>query len=64
MKKYTVLVREVHVSHREILAESPEDAIRRVSDGEDEGDTFFEYSHTMDTSTWSVEDENGKLVLD
>jgi len=55
LKKYNVLVREVHISHREIKAASKKEALERVCNDEGE-ETFLEYSHTMDTETWSVEE--------
>jgi len=54
MKRYRVSIREVHVSHRLIDANSPQDAIKRVGDeGEEE---FCEYSHTLPENTWTVEE--------
>jgi len=63
MPKYTVLRREVHISHQEIEADSVEDAINRVVDGEGD-EVYFEYSHTLDSDIWSVEDANGKRLKD
>ena len=57
MRKYIVMVREVHVQPVEVFAQSPDHAINKVRDGE--GDTLFElleYSHTMDFDTWTVEE--------
>lgn len=53
-KKFTVLVREVHVSHREVEADSEAEALEKVAGGEGD-ETFLEYSHTLDTNTWQVE---------
>ena len=61
--KHIVQVREVHISHREVDAESASEAIDLVRRG-DGDETFCEYSHTMDSETWSVEDEKGNVVLD
>ena len=63
-KKYTVEVREVHISTREVEADSPEEARRIAMDGGAGDEIFFDYSHTHDPDTWSVYDENGKMVLD
>lgn len=54
-RKYYVEVREVHVSTREIEAESPEQATELVREG---GGTqvLCEYSWTMDPDTWTVEE--------
>lgn len=58
MKKYIVNIREVHLQPIEIEAESPEEAIRLVQDGDGEGDyTNGEYSHTLDSDTWTVEEK-------
>lgn len=54
MPLFNVLVREVHVSHRQVEAKTAEEAKRLVQD--DEGDeTYCEYSHTLDPDTWQVE---------
>jgi len=62
MGKYTVLVREVHVSHMEVEADSPQEALKAVREGGGE-ETCLEYSHTLDSnSTWQVLDnEQGQL---
>lgn len=51
MKKYLVEIREVHVSHREVEASSPEEAMNLAEDAED---LFTEYSHTMPKEHWVV----------
>jgi hypothetical protein len=57
MKKFRVLVREVHIQPTIIEADSKEEALKKVFDGEGELDTQgFEYSHTLDTDTWTVEE--------
>lgn len=63
MPKYTVLVREVHVSHMEIEAENPEDAVDKVYNG-DGNEVLCEYSHTLDSNEWTVDDASGKTVLE
>ena len=62
-KVYYVQVREVHVSTREIVADSPEDALEKVKDGEGDEITC-EYSHTLDDDTWSIDDAEGNVVRD
>jgi len=58
-KLYRVNVREVHIHHiqpYEINADSPEEAIRLVSDGK--GDLLkdhFEYSHILNSDLWDVD---------
>ena len=54
MPKYNVLIREVHVSHRTVEADSEGEAIEKVAGGEGE-ETYLEYSHTLDTEAWTVE---------
>ena len=60
-KKFLVLVREVHVSTMEVEAETIEEAINNASSGDE---LICEYSHTLHTDTWSVEDEEGSVVRD
>ena len=63
MPKFTVLVREVHVSHREVEAENAHEAIGLVR--EDEGEEIFlEYSDTLNPDTWRVDDADGNIVID
>jgi len=55
MKKYYVLVSEVHVSTMEIEAETPEEALEKVAEGE--GDEIIcEYSYTLEPDSWKVEE--------
>jgi hypothetical protein len=55
-KAYIVGVREVHIQSFLALAETPKEAVRLVADGEaDILDGEFEYSHTLDPETWTVE---------
>ncbi len=57
MPKYYVLVREVHVSHLKVEADSPEEAIAKVAKGDEEfEDDCLEFSHTLDTDTWTTEE--------
>jgi hypothetical protein len=55
--KYRVLVREVYVSHIEVEADTERAAIEAVNaHGTDAGEEVLsEYSHTLDTDTWTVE---------
>jgi len=65
MQRYTVLRREVWVQPVMIDAESPEEARTRVSNGAgEELENHLEYSHVLPVENWSVEDKDGKLVLD
>ena len=52
--EFIVSVREVHVSHREVQAKTAEDAMDKVQDGDGE-EVFMEYSHMLDSDTWTVE---------
>jgi hypothetical protein len=57
MKKFRVLVREVHVQWVEIESTSEEEAKDRVQQGEGEiVEGSLEYSHTLDSDTWTVEE--------
>lgn len=57
MKFYTVLLREVHIQPVQILAESKQNAIELVKAGSGEFmNDLLEYSHTLDTETWTVEE--------
>lgn len=62
MKTFIVLVKEVHIQPVKIKAMNKNDAIRRVN--EDAGEYLeegIEYSHTLDTETWTVQHvDNGK----
>jgi hypothetical protein len=52
--KYDVQVREVHVQHIVVEADSPEEAVDMVRDGD--GDhAAIEYSHTLGPDSWTVE---------
>jgi len=56
--KYRVLVREVHVQHTIVEADSEEEAIKKVAEGEETVDVReLEYSHTLDKETWTAEKE-------
>ena len=56
MTKFIVYMIEVHVQDVLIEADSKEDAIKKVQKGE--GDyAFFEYSHTLEPDTWTVEED-------
>ena len=56
MTKFIVYMGEVHVQDVLIEADSKEDAIKKVQKGE--GDyAFFEYSHTLEPDTWTVEED-------
>ena len=61
MPKYIVNRPELHYSILKIEAETPEEALALVKDGEGE-EIACEYSHTLDNQ-WSVENEAGKTVL-
>ena len=55
MPKYNVLIREVHVSHRTVEADNEDEAIETAARGEGE-ETYLEYSHSLDTETWILEE--------
>jgi hypothetical protein len=58
MKNFIVSVREVHIQPYFVEAEDEKDAIKKVEDGEGEiVDADFEYSHSLDSNTWTVEED-------
>lgn len=58
MKSYIVYVREVHVQGYRVKAENEEQAKDEVREGKgDLLESYFEYSHTLDSDTWTVEEE-------
>jgi hypothetical protein len=58
MNKYIVLVREVHIQGHIVEALTPEIAKEVVRAGGGELDeAYFEYSHTLDPSLWTVEEK-------
>lgn len=63
MEKFFVEMREVHVQTVSVTAETPMEAIKKVEEGEGDYVTM-EYSHTMDSESWSVTNEKGETVLD
>lgn len=63
MPKFFVRRKEVHHSIHEVEAETPQDALKVVQEGEEDNEVSFEYSHTLDVDQWDVEDENGKTLI-
>lgn len=56
--RYIVVVKEVWEQPVSIEAESVDDAIRKVGDGEGTVlESEFEYSHSLDSETWRVYSE-------
>jgi hypothetical protein len=59
MEKFIVYVREVHVQGYRVDAKDAKEAVAKVENGEgDLLDSHFEYSHTLDSETWTAEKEN------
>jgi len=56
MKKFNVQVKETHYQHVEIEADSKEQAIEKVREGEGQYG-YLEYSDTHDSSEWRVEEK-------
>ncbi len=54
-KKYIVGIREVHVSSREVWANSPEEAKEIAAENLDT-EVMVEFSHALDSDTWTVEE--------
>lgn len=58
-KKFIVFVREVYVQQVLVEAESENEAIKKVRFGEgDHLDNSLEYSHTLDSDTWTAEEDS------
>lgn len=58
MKKFAVLVREVWIQVYVTEAETPEQAIKQVENGEvDVADGRIEFSNQLSSDTWTVEEE-------
>ena len=56
-KKFYVGIREIHVSTREVYAETAEEAMAIIVNGVEDGEEIMcEYSDTMDPDTWTVEE--------
>lgn len=55
MPKYHIGVREVHIAIMEINADSKEEAIISIQEGNGE-EVSLEYSHTLDSNLWTVEE--------
>jgi len=52
MKEYVIFVREVHISHRLVEADSLGEAFHKVKKGEGQ-EHYLEYSYTLGPETWS-----------
>ena len=64
MPKFRVIRREVHVQGLLVTADDPEQAIGIVREGGGVLDeAHFEYSHTLDPDTWTVEVEPNDLHI-
>ncbi len=57
MKTYTVTVREKYDSYVEIEANSPEEALEKVKNGEGR-EVACEYNSTLPSDTWNVHHED------
>ena len=56
--EFIVVVKEVWIQPVSVEAKSAQEAIRKVEDGEGTSlEDQFEYSHTLDSETWSVYSE-------
>ena len=57
MKTYTITVKEIHDSYVEIQANSPQEALEKVKNGEG-CEVDCEYHSTLDSSTWNVHEND------
>ena len=58
MKLYEVGIMEVHVNTIEVMAETPEKAKEKAKEMAQDGELNLEYSHTMASALWTVEEVN------
>ena len=56
MKEYRVYVHEVWVQPKIVFADNPEDAIIKAENGGEFVENALEYSHSLPTDTWTVEE--------
>ena len=56
--KYIVNVREVHIQMVEIEAATEEEALDKVRGGEGNYIDPLEYSHTLDSDHWTVDEDD------
>jgi len=55
--KFIVSIREVHIQAVEIEADTKEEAVEKVKEGEGEYlEDGLDYSHTLDSEFWTVEE--------
>jgi len=62
-KLYTVRMREVHVSDRDVMAESYEEAVTKASEG-DWIHESSEYSHSPDMPIEILDGKTGKTLVE
>ena len=63
-KRFTVAIREVHVSHRDVEADNYADAVKQAVDGNYDNE-LLEYSHTTDDSQIDIHDtETGDMLVE
>jgi len=61
--KYIVNAKEIWVQGYEVEADSMEEAIEKVKDGEaNVAEELFEYSHTLGADVWGVENMEGDIL--
>jgi len=62
--KYTISIREVHISHRQVEAGSIDEAVSKATDGDYDRE-YLEFSHTTNDSQIDVYDtETNKLIVE
>jgi hypothetical protein len=61
MKKYDVGIREVHVNTIRVEANNAKEARERAEGEAQCGELNLEYSHTLDSSLWTVEEVPGVI---
>ena len=58
MKNYLVIVKEIHMQNVFVKADTKEDAIEKVLDGEGDYDEGTEYLDTLGMNTWAVKEHS------
>lgn len=56
MKNWSVIVKEIHLQEVEVEANTAEEAIEAVLDGDGNYTAYTQQLETLDTDTWSVKE--------
>jgi len=56
MKNWSVIVKEIHLQEVEVEADTAEEAIEAVLEGDGDYTAHTQHLETLDTDTWSVKE--------